>query len=512
MKSMKHIIILVFGAALMLGACTHKFEEYNTDPNRLPLWSISPSGLMQQTLFSGAQGYMTRFRDLTGELIQFSASGLGTTAVHRYAITGNAVTGTWDHSAEWAANADHMYKLAVKQDDVNFQAIGLTLRALFMSNLTDIFGDIPMSEAFTIYDENFILLMKFDTQKDVYTQLFNDLEKANKLYNVSQPMTRPAMDLLYGGDISKWKKFTNSLYLRLLMRLSNRDAEMKVSEKIAEIFATPGTYPVFTSREDAAVLQYTGVTPFINTYGNTESTSWNGKTAAYFAIKLLQEWSDPRLELYYTSRGTDWNGIASGMPVGEIDNSGLSVYRKATLGEFTSPYAFMRYDEVLFIKAEAAFFGWIPGGDNLVNELYQEGVAQSVRYWDWQAGDRLKNIDMLESSIDMYLRRGVYAKEKTGKPYDGTYEILMTQKYIAMFWCGFEAWHDWRRTELPVLQIGTDTQNGGILPRRFEYPIEIRKSNMDNYNIVVSRYKSNYGSGDNMQTPVWWSLNAVRGY
>lgn len=491
----------------MLGACTHKFEEYNTDPNHLPIWSIAPSALLEQTLYSGAQGYMTRFRDLTGELIQFSASGLGTTAVHRYAITGNAATGTWDHSAEWAANADHMYKLAVRQNDVNFQAIGLTLRALFMSNLTDVFGDIPFSEAFTIYSNEAIILMKFDEQKDIYTQLFKDLEEANRLYSPSKAMSDPAVDLLYKGDITKWKKFTNSLYLRLLMRLSNRDTEMKVSEKIAEIFATPGKYPVFSSREDGAILEYTGITPFINTYGNTEVTSWNGKTAALYGIKLLQDWGDPRINLYYTMRGNDWNGIASGMPVAEIDNSGLAVYRKKTLGEFTSPYAFMRYEEVLFIKAEAAFFGWVPGGPTLVKELYDEGAAQSIRFWDWQAGNFMENREL---SIDMYLRRGDYANTTQGTPYDGTYEMLMTQKYISMFWCGFEAWHDWRRTELPVLTIGTDTGNGGILPRRFEYPIEIRKSNMDNYNAVVARYMSKYGSGDNMQTPVWWSLNAVQ--
>jgi hypothetical protein len=500
MKSMKHIMILASAAAFLLGACTHKFDEYNSDPNRMPMWNIAPSSMLEQIIFSGAQGYMTRFRDLTGELMQFSASGLGTTAVHRYAITGNAATGTWDHSAEWAANADHLYKIALEQDDVNFQAIGLTLRALFMSNLTDIFGDIPSSEAFTIYDDEFILLMKFDAQKDIYTKIFDDLEQANLLYNASKAMDNPMMDLLYNGDIAKWRKFTNSLYLRLLMRLSNRDAEMKVSEKIAEIFADPGLYPIFSGQDDGAIIRYTGVTPFINTYGNTEVTSWNGRTAALYAIELLDGWADPRLSLYYTMRGEDWNGIAGGMPVQEIDNANLSVYRKATLGEFTSPYSLMRYDEVLFIKAEAAYRGWIPGGQPLVKELYNLAVPESIRYWDHQAGDFM---EYLELSIEQYMER---------VPYNGTYELLMTQKFVAMFWNGFEVWHDYRRTGLPALTIGTDTQNDGILPRRFEYPIEIRKTNMENYDAVVTKYVSEYGSGDNMKTPVWWSLDAATNY
>lgn len=499
MKTIKYIAVLS-GLVLFAGACTHKFNEYNDDPNRLPLWSISPAGLMEETIFKGAEGYMTRFYSLSGELIQFSATGTGSTAVHRYVISGSTVNGTWDHSATWAVNSDHMYKLALKQEDKNFQAIGLTLRALFMSNLTDIFGDIPFSEAFSLLDPETedITKMTFDEQKDVYTQLLADLETANSLYDIATPMEQPAKDLLYKGDIAKWRKFTNSLYLRLLMRLSNRNAEMKVSVKIAEIFDNPSKYPVFETLADGAILEYTGITPLINTYGNSTVASWNGRSASKYIVTLLDECSDPRLGLYYKQSGQEWNGIESGMPSQDIDGSNLSRYNQSVLGQLTSPYSFMRYDEVLFIKAEAAYHGWIPGGQNLVKEIYNEAINQSVRYWDWVAGDFYTNLDVV---IERFLGRVAY---------DGEYETLMTQKYVALFWCGFEAWHEYRRTELPKLKVGTDTQNNGILPRRLEYPLNTSETNRANYEKVIAKYVAKYGSGDNMMTPVWWSLNAVK--
>ena len=76
---------------------------------------------------------------------------------------------------------------------------------------------------------------------------------------------------------------------------------------------------------------------------------------------------------------------------------------------------------------------------------------------------------------------------------------LMSQKYIAMFFSGFESWYDYRRTGLPIMPVGPAVENDGILPRRFEYPLIVKATNKANYEEASARI-----GGDNLKTKVWW--------
>lgn len=160
-----------------------------------------------------------------------------------------------------------MYRLALEQNDVNCQAIALTMRAFCMAHCTDGFGDVPFTEAFQGRDG--LAQPLFDTQRSIYERLYEDLELANSLYDVSKSLKSPSRDLLYGGDMAKWKRFTNSLHLRLLMRCINRDGELGISERIRSLVSQPTLYPLFESNDDNATLFYTGVVPFVNYFKNT---------------------------------------------------------------------------------------------------------------------------------------------------------------------------------------------------------------------------------------------------
>ena len=94
-------------------------------------------------------------------------------------------------------------------------------------------------------------------------------------------------------------------------------------------------------------------------------------------------------------------------------------------------------------------------------------------------------------------------------PYDGTLKTILDQKYVALFWVGFEAWADYRRTGYPELVIGTGTFNDHILPRRLVYPTNTMETNRENYEEVLARLRNVYGGDDDMKTPLWWSLEAV---
>ena len=497
MKMLKYILIpaLLLTAA---SACMTKFEEYNTNPNEMEQWKISPAGMIQELLYSGTEVFLYRTWQLNGELIQYTIAGSGNNTYHRYVIENSVGASAWSNLYMQAANADHMRQLAVRKEDPNYEAIALTLRTLFLQNIADLFGDAPYSQAFKGSSEG-IKQPVFDSQEAVYRALLADLEHANSLYDSSLKLPSAERDLLYKGDISKWRKFNNSLYLRLLMRLSNRNAAMGVAAKIAEIFNNPDRYPVFASNGDNAKMSYESVEPFVNYWGtklNTQFTTSTGRRPAEQIVDMMNHSGDPRIGIWFQqpSGAEGWKGGQSGIESQEADFTGIANLNKANLGDYASPYALMKYDEVLFIQAEAIQRGWIAGD---AAACYQNAIRASINYWK---GVDTTGLNITDKVIENFL---------ANVPYDGTLESIINQKYVALFWVGYEAWADYRRTGYPVLTIGSGTFNDHILPTRLVYPTNTMETNKENYNAAVERLRTYYGGADDMKTPVWWSKAAV---
>ena len=487
---------------LVVSSCSNELDNINTNPNDMERGSIHPASILPNALFYGAEAFTKLSYNLAGEIIQYTVSANTLDAYHRYQIPNGVSGGVWNNCARWGANADHMIELAQKDPTrQNFEAIGLTLRAYYMQILTDSFGDAPFKEAFKTVDGK--THPAFDLQKDIYLQLIEDLRKANSLYDMNHPMTESQAnkDFLYYGNLARWQKFTNSLLMRVLMRCSGC-SEINSAEQLREIYNNPATYPIFASEEDAAIYRYTGVDGNLNPYGSTDVTTFNSsRRAAEFIIDLMRDSGDPRISLYFVQVGGAWRGAKSG--VANRDDGGLSTaarLNKAILGDYNSPFSFMNYDEVLFIWAEAAQRSMIPGGEGLAEEYYRKAVEASVRHWSSMPGNDTAVTDL---AIKQFLQK---------IPYDGTYEQLMTQKFVALFWCGFEAWAEYRRTDYPSLTIAPTTMNDHILPRRFGYPVNTASTNPDNYNLILNHLRKDYAGDDDMKTPVWWSKYRIEHY
>ena len=498
---MKTIRFKCYAACCMafLGmGCTASFEEYNTNPNQMEMWEIGPESLLENLVFKEFECLLHRTWYINGELIQYTVSGSSLNAFHRYVISNGVPSDHWATQFQWAATADHMYRLALEQNDVNCQAIALTMRAFCMAHCTDGFGDVPFTEAFQGRDG--LAQPLFDTQRSIYERLYEDLELANSLYDVSKSLKSPSRDLLYGGDMAKWKRFTNSLHLRLLMRCINRDGELGISERIRSLVSQPTLYPLFESNDDNATLFYTGVVPFVNYFKNTtyENFTTYGRRASASFVDRMAAIGDPRLSIYFVRRGDAWGGYPSGEPVDETTTTeNVANLNWEVLAQSTSPFSVMRYDEVLFLLAEAAQRGVIAGVG--AEEYYEAAIRASIGYWH---GVDTSGAELPESVIEAYLQNVAY---------DGTLRCIIEQKYIALFWCGMEAWNEYRRTGYPELTIGSATSNDHILPTRFEYPVNTSTTNPVNYAQAVARLAESWpGGGDNMRTPVWWSLQAAR--
>lgn len=486
---MKHIAKLssvVLLAGCLFSSCTKNFEEINTDPNRID--AISPGTLINPIIYNVSGYNMLRADDITFNLMQValpfpSASG----GLHRYDISENAGNGTWNTYYQWLNNVKEMYNTSVKASDVNYQAIAMTLHAWMFSNLTDCFGDVPMQEA--VQGDAGILHPKFDTQETIYTTLLKNLDSANNLYNTSKSMIY-GTEILYANNVSKWKKFTNSLRMRLLLRLSKKTS-VNAYAQLKTMIDNPAKYPVFTSNDDAAVVKLTGITPLTSPWGRpVDFTSY--RAVGKFFLDSLNAFNDPRRAKFATqarnaagSATIGYMGIPSGYTGSETQfnyipsNVNVSLVTASSNSVTPMICVIMPYAEVEFIKAEVQFMN---NNTAAAKTAYEAGVKAAVEQWG-----AVMPAD--------YFTNPAYA---SATAYNGTLHRILLQKYYALFFVDYQQWFEYRRTGMPVLPV-----NAGIvgkqMPTRFKYPIAVRTNNPDNYQVAVQSM-----GGDLNTTKVWW--------
>ena len=218
MKSIKSYSLLLLLTSLFT-ACTNNFETINTDPNRPK--EINPGVMLGQMQYRIVNSSMGAARDFTHELMQVdaprgSASGAG---LHRYVV--NPGAGVWNSFYAYLTDIQDIYTIADRLNENNYKAIALVYKSWAYSILTDLYGDVPYSQANKATEG--IVKPGFDTQKDVYIQLLKDLETANSLFDETKALTY-AGDLVFAANtvtggkspgILKWKKFANSLRLSI---------------------------------------------------------------------------------------------------------------------------------------------------------------------------------------------------------------------------------------------------------------------------------------------------------
>ncbi len=446
----KYIATLLLGTmAWASTSCTDDFEEINTDPNRID--QISPGTLLNPTIYGLSSFGTDRADGWTFQVMQValpfpSANG----GVHRYDISEGAGNSTWSTYYRWLINIKEMETSAVENSDVNYEAIALTLRAYSLSQLTDSFGDIPMTEASRAEDG--IFQPVFDTQEEVYSKIFQDLERANSLYDDTKAMIY-GDDILFHNDVKKWRKFTNSLHLRLLLRVSGR-AEMNSFAKMASMINNPEQYPVFQNTSESAILQITGVTPNLSPWGRAIDFTTFRAISEFFADNL-NDLEDPRRAKFMTQArdmdGTNaigYKGIPSGFDGNENQFQFIPSNHNRMLVEAPMISLLLTYAEVEFIKAELA----------------QRGV--------------------IESEAAMHYENGVKAAmEQWG--------VVITD--------GYQQWFEYRRTGFPILPKNEGMLNNQQAPVRFRYPVSVQINNPDNYSAAVARM-----GADDINTKVWW--------
>ncbi|HEY4651651.1 MAG TPA: SusD/RagB family nutrient-binding outer membrane lipoprotein, partial [Pontibacter sp.] len=292
------------------------------------------------------------------------------------------------------------------------------------------------------------------------------------------------LDPLYKGNLTQWRKFGNSLYLRLLMRASGRP-EVNAAGKIREIVETNAAfYPIFTTNEESAILRYTTTKPLVSAFDNTRVYDFNGSHGlANFFVNNLNEMKDPRLARWATKYGSGYSGIPSGYAPGNIPER-QSTYPEALMKE---PLLgnILNYAEVQFILAEAALRGYITAEPKT---YYNKGVEAAITMW----GDAVPEGHLAKEAVALDAATGF--EEKLDR--------IMLQKYYTFFFTDFQQWFEYRRTGHPVLPKGPGLQNGGVMPARFRYPVVVQSLNGANYAAAVAAM-----GADDINTKVWWDVD-----
>jgi hypothetical protein len=203
-------------------------------------------------------------------------------------------TGTWNTYYQMIRDAKELEKIALNKELKGYQAVSEIMQVWMFSILTDVYGDIPYSEVAQAADENYT--PAFDTQESIYKSMLESLKKASDLIDSANSGIKG--DLVYNGDLLGWKKFANSLRLRLAMRLSEKNSET-AKNVISEIYNNPSSYPIFENNEDNAELTFLSSNPDAHPISE-ESVyrvgSFNEYRISEHFVQLLEDLNDPRLD------------------------------------------------------------------------------------------------------------------------------------------------------------------------------------------------------------------------
>ncbi|MBS1565484.1 MAG: SusD/RagB family nutrient-binding outer membrane lipoprotein, partial [Bacteroidetes bacterium] len=250
-NSIKYLACLLMTVTAF--SCTKNFTELNQNPNQASV--AAPETLLGPALYDVLNTNLVRCHRLNNDLMQVSVFMAETREFHRYVIRPTESDAMWNGWYLELTNFRDMYKSAAAINHKSYMGIALIMDAWVSSMITDMFGDVSYFQSNMGKEQ--VLTPAFDKQKDIYADLYKKLDSANTLLaaNVALTDQQKSLDILYQGDVTKWRKLGNSLYLRLLMRMADKP-EMQVGAKINDILVTSkANYPVFTSNTESAVLR-----------------------------------------------------------------------------------------------------------------------------------------------------------------------------------------------------------------------------------------------------------------
>jgi hypothetical protein len=480
----------------LLTTCTQDFEEINTNPNEPD--SIDPRLQFSNVLNRAAS---ERYDQWRGNLIYCSvwAQQLsGAWETDRYITANEDWLSAWWNNSYQRVGKDLIDVVSRTDPGSNLHSMATIFKVFFFQRLTDMYGDIPYSEA----NQGAVFLQpKFDTQESIYRSFIDELTVSIAALDEDGDPVGNA-DIVFQGEVSKWRKFGNSLLLRIAMRISK--VEPDLAAQIGKAAIENG---LMTSNADIAYISFSGTNvDGPNANGVSEVFQDFGITGHLFRysdefVNFIVNNDDPRednLMDTYLNDGSVDNSVGSGNHLGRpngIDPGNndfvFAQPNRDVMVTYDAPAIYFSFAEVEFLRAEAIVKGWVNGD---ARQAYESGVYAACKQLElYPNAETISDNDIFD-----YLEENGVAYEE-----DDAIELINTQKWVALIFDGFEAYANYRRSGYPDLSPGLfDGESDGEIPRRLRYPIDEKVNNATNYNEAVSRLSN----GDVITSRMWWDV------
>jgi hypothetical protein len=450
----KKILTLLVSLALLGSSCSEFLSVDEVNPNSA---SVVPAKLLLPAALKNVAGTMNNpdrfdFVYLWHGLWSVSSGYSQPANLVQYKLLNQDYQLTFQESYTTGQNLTEIEKASTDPKEASFKAIAMIMKVYIMHNLVDIWGNVPYSEAFKTNEG--ILKPKYDDQKAIYEDLIKKLDEAIGLIN-SRPADATeiaaASDIMFGGDMTLWAKFANTIKLRMLVHqsgMAGRDAYIKTA------IATTASTGYLGAGEGALVNPgYSSSTdmmnPFYNNYYKPDgSTAADGVTyhnAGKDAVDFLLGNTDPRIGRFFNPySGTLFAGNALGQaapPLTAANTSKLG-YKAGEKGYMIGTYdksaPILTDFESLFIQAEAVERGYIAGSGK---DLYNAAITQSFIYMGLTAADAASFLALEKSTVNYDI-----APNKIN--------LILAQKWVSLNGVApVEIWTDYRRSGLPGVTI-----------------------------------------------------------
>jgi len=524
MNTLLNKFIFVILLSVLFFSCTGDFDEMNTNPNTVT--EVDPSLLLPKMQYAviNANAYeYQRGENLFANLYcQWISNSISYFNSDRYEFN-NA----WVTDAYWIPFYTYILKdkLDIKQMSEKYPEyqemyqIARIVTAIGAARTTDLFGDIPYSEASRGLDKP-----KYDSQKDIYYDILKELKEATDALKTGFTVEQKkfgGQDLYFKGDVNKWIKLGNSLRLRYALRISFVDSDKAKLEGESALTETmmenisDNAYIVTAITDDGHPL-------FV-------ISNWNEfRMSSTFenAYKTLSTVNDPRMMFYWGATTQSVNtstleikGIRNGLPSNELPSPDVSSScwgllwgpswnsnrEKPSTFSIEAPLYVMCYSELCFLKSEAAIRGWSNAGSAQNN--YENGIRASF------AEARLDVANTLYSTANdnTYITTGSVLWND-GADFETKLKQIATQKWISLFPNGTEGWAEVRRTGYPLLQPIARSDAPSINAANGEFIKKLRYIDMElETNSENARSTTlNGGKGDGVNVRVWWDTGRYK--
>lgn len=523
MKNIKYYIVNISFTcflAVLLVSCTQDFEEINTNPDAI----IDVGATELPFLFSRAEtqalfgtSYQTAQNLSADQYAQYFACVATSFPSDRYVMRPDWFNAAWN--ALYANTMPQLLTIFESTEPTSSEyALANIMWVFAFHRITDYWGPIPYFSAGTVDNS-----IPYDPQELIYDDFFKRLDSAvTVLQDRTSETPYGSYDIIYGGDVSKWIKFGNTLRLRLALRISNVDPERARQE--AEAAVTGGVFT--TSPGDDALLEKSLNGNDIN--GLSQMSDWNEFRMSATMESILKGYNDPRIAEYFmpVASSGNYEGLRNGLTANQLTNSMNTPNANSRVGArwsspaangiasfLTTPQNVMSTAEAYFLRAEGAVLGWSMGGSP--QELYEEGIRNSMMQWgitdEELIDDYIAGTDLPVAPEDFLSSPPITDVPVRFDPSNTTVQLeqIAIQKWLAVFPDGCEAWADNRRSRAFRFYPVANSDNPDVTDpstqyiRRLTFLLQEQQVNAPGVETGVQHLDG----ADRIITPLWWDTH-----